>query len=114
MGEGELNLKELKMVNLETGQEVQVEPIKEFDIEQYNKDISTLPQLSIDEVEFRIQQAFMRAVMSFGYFLKPLTKKRTKKILMSRGYSRNDANALLEDIEHRTMSHLDKFFPKNN
>lgn len=43
-----------------------------------------------------------------------LTKKRTKKILMSRGYSRNDANALLEDIEHRTMSHLDKFFPKNN
>lgn len=44
----------------------------------------------------------------------PLTKKRTKKILMSRGYSRNDANALLEDIEHRTMSHLNKFFPKNN
>ena len=44
----------------------------------------------------------------------PLTKKRTKKILMSRGYSKNDANALLEDIEHRTMSHLDKFFPKNN
>lgn len=44
----------------------------------------------------------------------PLTKKRTKKILMSRGYSRNEANALLEDIEHRTMSHLDKFFPKNN
>lgn len=44
----------------------------------------------------------------------PITKKRTKKILMSRGYSRNEANALLEDIEHRTMSHLDKFFPKNN
>ena len=59
MGEGELNLKELKMVDLETGQEVQVEPIKEFDIEQYKKDISTLPQLSIDEAEFSIQQAFL-------------------------------------------------------
>ena len=59
MGEGELNLKELKIVDLETGQEVQVEPIKDFDIEQYKKDISTLKQLSIDEVEFSIQQAFL-------------------------------------------------------
>lgn len=70
MGEGELDLKELKIVDLETGQEVQVEPIKDFDIEQYNKDISTLSQLSIDEVEFRIQQAFRGSLYEPRTFLK--------------------------------------------
>ena len=72
MGEGELNLKEFKIVDLETGQELQVEPIKEFDIEQYKKDISTLPQsqLSIDEAEFRIQQVFKGSIYELRTFLK--------------------------------------------
>ena len=127
MGEGELDLKELKMVNLETGQEVQVEPIKEIEFSEKEGELEEnlewfyhltqsfeLVGKSASNAEKRLKKLFENIDKVYITYNNPLTKKRTKKILMSRGYSRNDANALLEDIEHRTMSHLDKFFPKNN
>lgn len=139
MGEENLNLGELKMVNLETGKEEAVIPIKKIEFSEkegkFENDLDEWFLARDEDYTFEMHidtELFNKCVKIIKKIVKnknindvikyarkkigtlPLTKKRTKKILMSRGYSRNEANALLEDIEHRTMSHLDKFFPKNN
>lgn len=139
MGEDNKNLKELHIIDGATGEEIPVTPIKELvfsekegefenDLDEWflardedytfempidtglsNKVVKLMKKIAKTK---NINDVIKHVRKEIGTL--PLTKKRTKKILMSRGYSRNDANALLENIEHRTMAHLDKFFPKNN
>ena len=133
MGEDNKNLKELHIIDGATGKEIPCTPIKNLEFcekegefeENLDKwflarDEDATLDIDLDKKSFlrvlkmfrKIEKEFDKKTHKKSNRLLPLTKKRTKKILMSRGYSRNDANRLLEDIDHRTMLHLDKFFPK--
>lgn len=53
------------------------------------------------------KDSMKRFMKKFG--LNHISKKRAKKLLMSRGWSRNEANKIIEDIIPRTQGNIDNY-----
>ena len=114
MGEGELNLKELKMVNLETGQEIPVRPLESANCWCLPVDENTdrekltkaLEGLSISaKLNAKDFYKFSR-MLDKALGLQTITKKRAQKLLMAHGYDRNGANRHIECMRRRTLSEV--------
>lgn len=57
---------------------------------------------------YKIDKNTMKRFMKeFG--LNHISKKRAKKLLMSRGWSRNEANKIIEDTIPRTQGNIDNY-----
>lgn len=57
---------------------------------------------------YKIDKNTMKRFMKeFG--LNHISKKRAKKLLMSRGWNRNEANKIIEDIIPRTKGNIDNY-----